>query len=144
MIVLDTNVLAYAAGGEDRLREPCRAIIDAVGSGNLQATTTRDVIQEFMHIRARRRSREDAVELARRYVILLSPLLALDDSDLERGFELFHTIPRLGSFDAFLAAAAMSAGAEALVSMDEAFGLVPGLRWLPPTSPELRARLGYA
>ncbi len=59
MILLDTSVLVYAVGGEHPLREPCRRVVNEIGAGRLAATTTVEVIQEFAHVRARRRGRTD-------------------------------------------------------------------------------------
>ena len=55
MIVLDTTVLVYAKGIDHPLRQPCRKLIDLIADGRIEATTTVEVIQEFVHVRARRR-----------------------------------------------------------------------------------------
>lgn len=132
MIVLDTTVLIYAVGDEHAFREPCRRLVAAAESGALEATTTVEVIQEFAHVRARRRDRTDAAELARAYAELLSPLLVVEERDLIEGLRLFERYPRLGSFDAVLAATAYHAGAAALVSADAAYGSVARLNHIVP------------
>lgn len=132
MIVLDTTVLVYAKGADHPLRASCRGLIDAVSGGRLKATTTAEVIQEFLHVRSRRRSREDAAALAREYVELLSPLIPLSAQTLLWGISTYERSPQLGSFDAVLAASAVVAGADALVSADTAFASVPGLRHVVP------------
>lgn len=129
MILLDTTVLVYAVGDDHELREPARAIIEAVEAGAVQATTTIEVIQEFVHVRARRRDRADAAGLGRAYATLLSPLLQPTEDDLERGLRLFEREERLGPFDAVLAATAISAKADALISADTSFDGIRGLRW---------------
>lgn len=53
MILLDTTVLVYAVAFEHALREPCRALISAIGDGRIAATTTVEVLQESTHVRAR-------------------------------------------------------------------------------------------
>ncbi len=121
MIVLDTTVLVYAKGAEHPLREPCRELVAAIADEHIEATTTAEVIQGFVHVRARRRQRSDAAALGRDYAELLSPLLTITRDNLQRGLTLFETTPRLGAFDAVLAAAAAKAGATALVSADTAF-----------------------
>ena len=130
MITLDTTVLVYAVGDDHALRESARAIVDAVGSGSVQATTTVEAIQEFVHVRARRRGRRDAVALGRAYADLLSPLLPVDEDALRDGFDLFERHETLGCFDAVLAAAARSGGHEALVSADSAFGAIESLPFI--------------
>lgn len=121
MIVLDTTVLVYAASDAHPLRDPCRQLVAAVAEGDLDATTTVEAIQEFVHVRARRRSRADAAALGRDYAELLSPLLTVSDQDLRAGLALFERSDALGAFDAVLAAASVRAGATALVSADRAF-----------------------
>jgi predicted nucleic acid-binding protein len=132
VIVLDTTVLVYAKGAEHPLRGPCRELIGAIAAGTIQATTSVETIQEFVHVRARRRDREDAAGLGRDYAELLSPLLPVDRGSLREGLALFERVKGLGAFDAVLAAAAISAGAEALVSADNGFGDVPNLAYVSP------------
>ena len=141
MIIIDTTVLAYAVGGEHPLRDPCRRLLVAHADGRIDATTTVEVIQEFAHIRARRRTRHDAVHIARRYMAAFS-LLATTPDDLERGLALFEEHPGLGAFDAVLAAVALERRAEALVSADGAFSAVPGLPLVDPATPAIRELIG--
>ena len=132
MIVLDTTVLVYAVGADHPLREPCQLLIRGIADGTVLATTTIEVIQEFTHVRARRRDRKDAAELARDYIELLSPLLIVEEPDLRQGLRLFQEGTGFGSFDAVLAAAARAAGAEALVSADTGFSGVAAIRHVVP------------
>ena len=141
MILLDTTVLSYAVGVEHPLRAACRRLLRAHGDGQINATTTVEVIQEFVHVRARRRSRLDAVALARHYMSALS-LLATRAEDLDLGLILFERHTALGAFDAALAAVALNQRVEALVSADRAFGDVPGLPWVDPATPRLDRLIG--
>jgi len=121
VIVLDTTVLVYAKGAEHPLRAPCRELVEGIAEGAVEATTSVEVIQEFVHVRARRRGRQDAAATGSDYAELLSPLLDVTREDLRRGLQLFERSNRLGAFDAVLAAAAMARNASALVSADVAF-----------------------
>ncbi|MDQ3720905.1 MAG: PIN domain-containing protein [Actinomycetota bacterium] len=133
MIALDTTVLVYAKGAGHPLRQPCRQLIGAVAERTIEATTTVEVVQEFAHVRARRRDRLDAARLAEDYADLLSPLLEVDFGHLRQGLRLFARSPDLGAFDAVLAAAAAAAGASALVSADAAFSTIPDvIAHVPP------------
>jgi uncharacterized protein len=136
VIVVDTTVLAYAVGSEHPLREPSRQIVAAIRDGLVTATTTVDVIQEFAHGYARRRSRATAVAHARHYVTLLAPLLAPTEQALDAGLRLFQDQEKLDAFDAVLAATAITHGADALVSGDRAFAIVRKLRFVELGSPE--------
>jgi predicted nucleic acid-binding protein len=140
LIVLDTTVLVYAVGEEHPLREPCRRVLAAHGAGAIDASTTLDVIAEFAHVRARRRSRADAVALARSYQTAL-PALATTEADIDSALNLFEAHPALGMLDAVLAAVAINNDAEALVSADTGFRGIPGLRWIDPASGDLNVLL---
>jgi predicted nucleic acid-binding protein len=140
VIVVDTTVLVYAAGGEHPLKAPCRALIEAVTEGRVEATTTVEVIQEFVHVRARRRDRRDAAERGRELAWLFRPLIVPGEAELALGLELFERHQEIGAFAAVLAAAAKLAGADALVSADRAFAAVAGITFLDPGGPGL-ARL---
>jgi uncharacterized protein len=132
VIVLDTTVLLYAKGADHPLRDPTRRLIAAVTDGDIEATTTAEVIQEFVHVRARRRGRTEAVTLGEDYAELLSPLVTVTAEQLHRGLEIFTRCERLGAFDAVLAAAALCIEADALVSADTAFGTIPALTHVNP------------
>lgn len=142
MIVLDTTVLVYAKGADHVFQEPCRELIAAIAEGRVEATTTAEVIQEFVHIRARRRDRSDAAALGRDYAALLSPLLSITRDNLQDGLSLFEASPRLGAFDAVLAAAAVKAGAAALVSADTAFGDLAEITHIVPDTDGVAGLLG--
>ena len=128
MILLDTTVLVYAVGGAHPLAAAGRLVVERARTGDLRANTTPEVIQEFAHVRARRRSRQDALELARAFSTLLAPLQLVGPGHLESGLALWSKAASLGPFDAVLAAVALSLEAE-LISADRAFADVPGLRW---------------
>jgi predicted nucleic acid-binding protein len=136
VLLLDTTVLVYAKGADHPLREPCRRLIDAIDRGAVRATTTAEVIQEFVHVRARRRDRHEAADLGRAYVDLLSPLLPVSDAVVREALRLFERHRELGTFDALLGAAAIEASAE-LVSADAAFAAVAGLRHIDPASRDM-------
>jgi predicted nucleic acid-binding protein len=142
MIVLDTTVLVYAKGTGHLYREPCRELIAAVAEGRVEATTTVEVIQEFAHVRARRRGRPDAAALASDYAELLSPLIEVTRADLDRGMALYGTGDSLGAFDSVLVAAAISRGADVLVSADAAFSEATAIRHVLPDPDGVAGLLG--
>jgi uncharacterized protein len=141
MIVIDTTVLVYAVGAKHPFRDPCRTLVKAIGDGDVEATTTVEVIQEFTHVRARRHDKKDAAGLARDYIELLSPLLIVEETDLREGLRYYEQVAGIGSFDAVLAAAAHASGATALVSADGAFATAPGIRHVLPDQPGIAGLL---
>src|ERR1035437_10206826 len=120
MIILDTTVLTYAVGEEHPLREPCRRLLAAHASGTIEATTTVEVLQEFAHVRARRRTRDDAINLTRLYAVALDPIVTTA-ADLDAGLSLLGQHPELGAFDAVLVAGAVARRAQPPFPADMAF-----------------------
>lgn len=114
--------------------DPCRRLVEGIAAGRVEATTAVDVLQEFTHVYARRRSRREAARIARHYAELLAPVFSFERGHLEAALRLFERQPALGAFDALLAAAAIAQEADALVSADEAFRTVPGLRLVEPAT----------
>ena len=117
-------------------------MISAIADGTTLATTTVEVVPEFTHVRARRRDRKDAAELARDYIELLSPLLIVEETDLREGLRLYEEGTGFGSFDAVLAAAARAAGADALVSADTGFSQYRGIHHVIPDADGVLQLLG--
>jgi predicted nucleic acid-binding protein len=111
-------------------------IVAALGAGRLTATTTVEVIQEFVQVRGRRRFRGDAAALGADIATFLSPLLPVGIDDLRAGLEIWKEQDRIGAFDAVLAGTAMSVGAS-LVSADRAYATIAGLVHCLPDALEL-------
>ena len=137
MILLDTTILVYAVGADHPLREPCADLVARLGSGELTATTTIEAIQEFVHVRARRRTRTDAAGLARSYADLLAPLVTVGPDDLERGLDLYEQNQAIGAFDSVLAAAALNRPEiDRLASADGGFEHLGGIHVINPMTPK--------
>jgi predicted nucleic acid-binding protein len=144
VILLDTTVLVYAVGTDHPFRDPCRMLIEAVTDNRVEATTTVEVVQEFVHVRARRPGRGDAARLGRWYIDLLGPLVAPSTDDLLSALATYHGTDRLDAFDAVLAATAINHSMVALVSADQAFSEVAELHHVVPHQPAIDRLLGQS
>ncbi len=141
MIVLDTTVLVYAVGEEHHLRIPCRELLAAHARQQIEVTTTVEVVQEFAHVRARRRTRADAVDIARSFAAAFT-LLTTRAEDLELGLSIWEDNGTLGPFDCVLAAVVLNWKADALVSADKGFATISELPWVDPATQRFRELLG--
>jgi uncharacterized protein len=141
VIVLDTTILVYASGDVHPLRDDSLRLLEAIADGRIEGTTTVEVIQEFVHVRARRQSRAEAAKSARSFADLLAPLLVIHETTVEAGLRIFERSKSLGAFDSFLAATAIASGADALVSADRAFSSVSRLPHIVPGTPEFERLL---
>jgi predicted nucleic acid-binding protein len=141
VIVVDTTILVYASGDVHPLRDDSLRLFEAIADGRIEGTTTVEVIQEFVHVRARRQSRAEAAKSARAFADLLAPLLVASDLTVDDGLRIFEQHDSLGGFDAFLAANAIAGKADALVSADRAFSSVSRLTHIAPGTAEFERLL---
>lgn len=94
--MLDTTVLTNAVGKSHPLREPARRLVAAVGDKQRHLRTT---IQEFAQVRSRRRTREDAVDLTRRYAVLAATAIARHAGAMISTDSAFASVPGLPFVD---------------------------------------------
>lgn len=129
-VLLDTAVFVYAVGVEHPLRSPSRALVRALSEQRFEGEASVELVQEFLHQRARRTGdRSGAVERARQ-VAALCTLHDCTPEDLRVALELFHGHAALQARDAVHAATALNRGIGVIVSPDAAFDTVAGLRRL--------------
>ena len=128
----DTAVFLYAAGSDHAYRSPCRQIVRLAAEGTLVGDASVEMIQEVVHVRARRTGdRRDASEAGRR-VMPLCRLHPLEPADLALALRLFAASPDLQMRDAIHAATALNRDIGLIVSPERAFDAVPGLERLDP------------
>ncbi len=131
-VVLDTAVFVYAVGGEHPYREPCRSIVDRARLRFLSAVVSADLLQEFVHHRARRTGdRADAVRQAGE-ILSFCRVLDVTLAVARNALDLFATHERLHARDAVFAAVALERDIGHILSPDRAFDVVPGLVRVDP------------
>lgn len=119
-------------GSDHPLREPCRAIVRLARAGKLDGVASPDLIQEFVHLRARRTGdRVGACEMARD-VALLCRFDDLTERDAIAALDLFVRHDRLTARDASFAAFALNRGVDAILSVDRDLDGIDGLTRVDP------------
>lgn len=132
MILLDTNILMYAAGAEHPHKEPSRQYLERIAQGEIEAALDAEALQEILHrYTAIRRWPEGGrvYDLARRIVPIILPITA---GILDRSRNLLDQYPGLTARDALHAAVAISHGAKAICSYDSDFDQIQDLERIEP------------
>lgn len=132
-VFLDSNVFIYAAGTESPLKGPCVGILRRVAVGEIDATTSAEVVQEIHHVFRRRGRLADGVSLGRDVLRLFPGLLPITRADVLRSGDILAARPQLSPRDALHAATALNNGITTIVSADPNLGHVDGLTRLHPT-----------
>jgi predicted nucleic acid-binding protein len=132
VILLDANILMYAAGAPHQHKAPCLELLDKVAREEVEAAADVEVLQEVLH-RYRAIGRWDdgkrVYDLARRIV---PSWLTVDLAVLDRARALLDDTLELSARDALHAAVYFETGADAFCSFDRDFDRIPGLRRLEP------------
>lgn len=121
----------YAGGAEHPHRPACRAIMEAVAGGSLDAVTSTEVIQEILH-RFSRGRREVGRSMAASVLSLFDEILPVDRGVIAETVSLFGDHPGLSARDAIHVATCRLAGISKLVSLDTDFDAVPEIERLSP------------
>ena len=136
MVFLDTNVFLYAAGADHPLKEACTGLLARVGSGDLEAATSTEVVQELLYVLTRRGMRAEGLRLARRVMALVPEVLPVTERDMAGACDVMEEYPELPVRDAVHAATMKSNSLQTIVSGDRHFDQVAWLVRQEPSEAE--------
>ncbi len=132
MILVDANILMYAAGAEHRHKAPSAAFLERVARGEVEAALDAETLKEVLH-RYRSIDRwhdgRRVYDLARQ---LFTNVIPIDIDTLNRARALMDTLPSLMARDALHAAVVQQHDLRAICSYDRDFDQVPSLKRIEP------------
>ena len=134
MILVDTNIIMYAAGGAHPHRAPCLDFLDRFARGEVEASIDAEVLQEILHrYRAIGRWADGRAvyDSTRR---LFPQVIPITVELLDEARNLMDGYPNLMARDALHAAAVRQSGAEALLSYDRGFDLIDDFARMEPAT----------
>lgn len=132
MILIDANVLMYAAGAAHPHKAPSARLLERVARGDVEAVIDAETLQEILHrYRAIRRWEDgrQVYDLARQLFPNVVPISA---EVMDRARELLDAYPSLMARDALHAAVVLHESLEAICSYDRDFDGIVGLRRTEP------------
>jgi predicted nucleic acid-binding protein len=131
-VFLDANVFLYALGGDSPQRQPCRAVIDAIAGGDLDAVTSTEVLQEILHVRRRRADLANAIHAARTAAAVVTEVLSVTGEDLVSACTTLERHPHMSVRDAVHVAVMNVARVHTLISTDTDFDAVREIKRIDP------------
>lgn len=129
-LFVDSPVILHALGVEGALRDASRRVLSHASSGQVRLHIAAETVQEVLFHRMRRVGRRLAWEQVG-VIRDLAVVHRLDDVVIDRALELVASTPARGR-DAFIAATALEAGFDTVVTTDTRFVAVRGLRPVHP------------
>ena len=128
---LDTNVFLYAIGAQHALKAASQRVLERVGDGELEAVSNTEVLQEILYVLSRRGARETGIALARHTAELLGGLFPVTEADISIACDLMERYSALPTRDAIHAATMLNNGISDIITSDDHFDAVRGIRHLP-------------
>jgi predicted nucleic acid-binding protein len=132
MILIDANIIMYAAGARHPHKQPSVLLLARVARGEIEAAIDAETLQEILH-RYRALGRwEDGrrvYDLTRQLFPSVIPVTA---EALDRARQLLDSSEHIMARDALHAAIVMMEGHEAVCSYDRDFDRIPGIRRQEP------------
>jgi predicted nucleic acid-binding protein len=132
-VFIDTNIPMYAGGTDHPLREPSQQVIKAIVSGQLDALTDAEVLQEilyrYLHIQERQKGFR-IFDLFRR--IMLGRILPIDDADVQQAREFAEVYPALSPRDLIHLSILTRHNLKVIVTADLGFDLVKEITRIDP------------
>lgn len=129
-LFVDSPVFLYALGRQTPHTAGAKALLQRALTGHVELHTGAECIQEIVF--HRRRTEDPVCGVAQVQAIRdLCTVHAMDDRVLDRGLSLILDHGARGR-DAFIAATALLAGFDVIVTTDDRFVEVPGLRRIHP------------
>jgi uncharacterized protein len=132
VIIVDTNIMMYAAGGLHPCKAPALHVLDRIASGEVEAAVNAEVLQEILH-RFRGTARwSDGLRMYELTRQVFQVVVPITEGVVDRARHLMSRHPALTARDAVHAATAQAEGVRGICSYDTDFDQVIGLRRLVP------------
>lgn len=127
-VFVDSNVPMYVAGRAHPNREPARRFLDAIRTGEIEACTSTEVLQEILYRYAGLKRLDLAAQVYELFVQLCPLVFAVNLADADRAKELVCGKARAPPRDALHAAVMLNNDVETIATFDEDFDRIPGVR----------------
>ncbi len=132
MRLLDANVIIYSEGREHIYHDPCRKIMDSIDAWPEEYAIDTESLQEVLHVYSSRGEREKGLAVTERLLNLFSEVIPITAAEITTAMRLMSETRNLSSRDAIHAAVVIEHGLEGIVSADQDFDRIPGLRRFDP------------
>jgi uncharacterized protein len=131
-VFIDAAIVMYASGVDHPYRAACQAILQEIGAGRLDATTSVEVVQEIGHRYVSIRQPDRARELTVATLDLFAPVVPITHAVMRRVPDLMARYPRLDSRDLVHVATCIHEGIPEIISADRAYDDVAEVKRIDP------------
>lgn len=133
MRLIDANVFIYASGAEHEYKAPSVRALDRARSGEIDATTDVEALQEILHYYHRQGVAELGAGVVGNALIAFPSPFPITGAIVSRASSvLMDHSDRLAARDAIHAAVVLEHRLEGIISADRGFDAIPGVMRFDP------------
>lgn len=134
LVLLDSNVPMYAAGGEHLYRSPCQEVLRRVVAGEVDGLTNAEVHQEIVHRYLALGMPTKAREVSEDFETMVPRVLSISLDDVRVARNLSATYPSLPGRDLLHVAVMLNNSVTKILSADRHFDAVGEIQRVDPLS----------
>lgn len=131
-VLVDTNILMYAAGAPHPHKMPSVRFLESVARGDIDAVINAETLQEILHRYRSLKRWDDGKRVYDAARQLFPDVLAITSETLDRARDLMDEYPVLMARDALHAAMVLQLGLDGMCSYDRDFDGLVGVRRQQP------------
>ena len=132
MRLLDANVAIYANDGEHTYRRPCQLLMEQTEIQPSEYAIDVEALQEILYFYSRRGELHKGIEIVERLLSGLPNVIPISTGEITTAMRLLAETPGLSSRDAIHAAVVFEHSLDGIITADQDFGRIPGLRRFDP------------
>jgi predicted nucleic acid-binding protein len=132
MLLIDASVVVYSIGRDHGYRAPAVALMERVRAGEIDVNVSTEVLQEVLNVYHRRGELARGLALFDDLITQFSAPLPITKQTLVSARGILERHPTLDSRDAVHAATVFEFALDGIISTDQAFDMIDGLRRFDP------------
>ena len=133
MLLLDANVAIYAEGGDHRYRQPCRRVMALAKANSSAYCLDTEMLQEILYVYFSRGETDRGMRVTQDLIAMFRSIIPITVSDITTAIQLMSQTRELAPRDAIHAAVVIEHGLEGIISADQDYDRIRGLRRYDPT-----------
>ncbi len=134
MVLLDSNIPMYAAGGPHAYRFPCQEALRRVVAGEIDGVTNAEVHQEILHRYLAIGLNAKAREVSEDFEAMVPRVFGVSMDDVRLARDLSATYSRLPARDLLHVAVMLNNGVTRILSADRHFDAISEIQRVDPLS----------
>ncbi|MYC36231.1 MAG: type II toxin-antitoxin system VapC family toxin [Chloroflexi bacterium] len=132
MLLLDANIAMYAEGREHRYQQPCKRVMELAKANSSDYCVDTEILQEILYVYYSRGETDRGIGVAQDILGMFPTIIPITTAEITIAMRLMSETRRLSARDAIHAAVVINHNLEGIVSADQDFVRIPGLRRFDP------------